>query len=542
MLNGGYQKRISKPIVMLATLAISLGVAVMLLSVSVAVGFQTEVRDKVLGFGGHVQLLPFSSNGSFESERMDGNPEWLSAFRQDPDIKSIFKIAYKPAILQSREVNGINEKGEDLRDLSGIIFKGIDSEFDSEFIRENMVEGVFPTYGVFTKNDTILVSKYTANQLQLSLYEKVTTFFVSEGGPKQRNYIVGGVYETGLTDFDKQFAFIDLEQINRLNKWNIDLDLELMDSCFKGAPILIADVKGGSSTGQYKYNWNNTGYDKYAYQPICLDRDTIIKVVATDFSAYEFDGEYAQLSVADSAELVITIQDYSDSCFCTSANQKWVIDYPNDSSKVYSMPGKKITTIVRKSKGVRVNYCGGYEVILKKFENLNEGSQLARNYTGNSVEVSNIVDRHQEIFNWLSMLDLNVYMILGLMTIVAIINMTSALLVMILERTRMIGIIKALGGGNWLVRKIFLLNAGYVVLRGLLFGNLLGFGIITLQNYTGVFTLDQANYYVSVVPMHYVWDSFLWINLGAFIFCVLALVLPSYFVTKITPVKAIRFD
>jgi len=129
-----------------------------------------------------------------------------------------------------------------------------------------------------------------------------------------------------------------------------------------------------------------------------------------------------------------------------------------------------------------------------------------------------------------------------LMILVAVINMTSALLVIILERTKMIGILKSLGAKNWSIRQIFLMNGGFIILKGILYGNILAFGIIIFQNATGFLTLSQSNYYVSVVPMHYLFWQTIAVNLGAYIICNLALILPSYVITRISPVTAIKFE
>ena len=140
------------------------------------------------------------------------------------------------------------------------------------------------------------------------------------------------------------------------------------------------------------------------------------------------------------------------------------------------------------------------------------------------------------------MLDVNVYIIISLMILVAIINMTAALLVIILEKTRFIGILKSLGSTNWSIRKIFIYNGGYLILYGLILGNILGVSIIILQNQYGIITLPKENYFIDVVPMHFPITQFILINLCSFFICVLALVLPSYLITKISPIKAIRIE
>ena len=138
------------------------------------------------------------------------------------------------------------------------------------------------------------------------------------------------------------------------------------------------------------------------------------------------------------------------------------------------------------------------------------------------------------------MLDINVYIIIGLMIAVAIINMTAALLVIILEKTQMIGTLKSLGANNWSIRKIFIYNGGTLIIIGLIIGNIIGLSIIFIQTNFEIITLPKENYFVSIVPMHLSFMNFSLINLGAFLTCFAALIFPSYFITKISPIKAIR--
>lgn len=146
------------------------------------------------------------------------------------------------------------------------------------------------------------------------------------------------------------------------------------------------------------------------------------------------------------------------------------------------------------------------------------------------------------IFEWLKLQDINETVILQLMILVAIINMITVLLILILERTHMIGVLKSLGAGNWFVRKIFLYHAGYIILFGLLFGNLLGLGIAFSQKHFNFIKLDEANYYLSTAPIHIEWLSILLLNLAAFTITVFFMIFPTWLISRIRPVKALRFD
>jgi len=146
------------------------------------------------------------------------------------------------------------------------------------------------------------------------------------------------------------------------------------------------------------------------------------------------------------------------------------------------------------------------------------------------------------IFEWLKLQDINEDLLLWLMLVVAIINMITALLILILERTHMIGLLKALGSTNWQIRKIFIYNAAYIIFFGLVIGNILGLGICFIQDQTHFITLDEASYYLSYAPVKFNWGSVLLINVFCFFLTVIFLVLPTYIITNINPIKTLRFE
>jgi lipoprotein-releasing system permease protein len=184
---------------------------------------------------------------------------------------------------------------------------------------------------------------------------------------------------------------------------------------------------------------------------------------------------------------------------------------------------------------------GGYEIFLNDFNKLDEINEEVRIASEVTEDTKTIKERYPQIFDWLDLLNVNIQIIMTLMALVAAINMITALIIMILERTQMIGILKALGARDWLLRKIFIYNAIRLIGFGLLMGNALAFFILFIQKYFHVLKLSQESYYVSQVPVYFDWSHILLINLGAFVFCTLAMLLPSYLVTRIRPVKAIRF-
>ncbi len=538
---GEETKAVSKPIVFLAIAGITLGVAVMILSISIASGFQNEVREKIIGFGSHVQISSSYNNVSFESSPLLIDEINRDEIRKDKRVKSVQVYAYKPAIMQAKESHEQTSEGEAIRDIQGVVFKGISEDFNTTFFKKHLKEGVIPIFNQNKISDSILVSRYIAEKLRLSIDDKVSTFFVKQEGPKQRNLIVAGIYETGLEDFDKQFCFIDINQIRKLNEWGIETYLQVQENCDHGYVILEAKVFGGNQN--YRYSWNNEPFGVEVKKILCPIKDTVIQLVATDFESNGYLDPEEPKSIADTAWLTIKMDGANEKeCNCDELNTSLQPNYINDSVTKFKIGTNSFTTQLRTSGGSGVKYSGGIEVLLNKFEELNEGEEVVQKYVGPQYNVTTIIDQNEEIFNWLEMLDMNVYIIIGLMILVAIINMTSALMVLILEKTQMIGILKALGATNWNIRKVFIYNGAYLIFRGLLYGNLLAISVILLQNYFHIITLPQENYYVSVVPMDFPFLVLFLVNLGAFIVCYLALVLPSYIVTKITPVKAIKFD
>lgn len=185
---------------------------------------------------------------------------------------------------------------------------------------------------------------------------------------------------------------------------------------------------------------------------------------------------------------------------------------------------------------------GAFEVFVDDFSKIKEkGEQVYKEIpsTFNSITIE---EKYYSIFEWLKLFDFNILVILIVMIVVATINMVVALLVLILERTQMIGILKAIGANNWDVRKIFLYNAFYLIARGLFWGNLIAISLLLIQKFTGVIQLNPDNYYVNQAPVSINLFHILLLNLGTVVVCLLVLLIPSYIITKISPVKAIRFD
>jgi lipoprotein-releasing system permease protein len=371
----------------------------MIISVAVVTGFQNEIRDKVIGFGSHIQISNFDSNNSFESSPIDRKQDFYDVLHKNNDIRSIQVFATKAGIIKTEE------------DIQGVVLKGVDTDYDWSFFKNRIIIGNPPEIKHDKRTNDILVSENICKALKFKLNDTILMFFIREGQltPSARKFRISGIYNTGLEEFDKIYILGDIKHVQRLNNW--------------------------------------------------------------------------------------------------------------DSTKV-----------------------GGFEIIIKDFDKLDEVSDYVYKNAAYNLDSRNIKQMYPQIFEWLSFQDVNVIIIIVMMVFVALINMASTLLILIIEKTNMIGILKALGTRNWSIRKIFVYNAMYIIGKGLLWGNLLAISLCLIQLQFGLIKLDPASYYVSMVPINFSLINLLLINCGTVLVCFLVLIIPSYIITRISPVKAIRFD
>lgn len=188
------------------------------------------------------------------------------------------------------------------------------------------------------------------------------------------------------------------------------------------------------------------------------------------------------------------------------------------------------------------NQVGAFEVFVRDFDKIEQIGNQVYKHIGSTLDSRTIMEKYVFIFEWLKLFDFNIIIILVIMIIVATINMVVALLVLILERTQMIGILKSIGSNNWSIRKIFLYNASYLIFKGLFWGNLIGISILLVQHYFGIVKLNPENYYVNEAPVYINFGYIALLNLLTITVCIIVLLIPSYLITKISPVKALRFN
>jgi lipoprotein-releasing system permease protein len=397
---------LSRRIIRIALAGISLGITVMLLSVAIVTGFKKEIRDKVIGFGAHIQLVNYDSNYSYETAPVSQNQPFMHAMGSLTNIKSIHPFATKPGIIKTDEY------------IQGIVLKGVDSLYSWDFFSNHLTRGRLPDLKTPGRSTEVLISANLSALLLLNIDDPIFMYFINQDEqiPRIRQFRVAGIYNTSLQEFDDLFVIGDIRQIQHINNWEDDL-----------------------------------------------------------ISGFE-----------------INLKDFNLLNQTESQIRERVINY-----------------------------------------NTNKGSTL---------RPVSIVRKYPQIFDWLSILDMNVWVILTLMVLVAGFNMISALLVLILERSSMIGILKSLGSRNNSLRKIFLFLSGFLITRGLFWGNVIGLGLLLIQKYLKVIRLDPASYYMDVVPVHLsIWHIIL-LNSGAILITMTMLLFPAWFVSRISPDKSIRFD
>jgi len=186
------------------------------------------------------------------------------------------------------------------------------------------------------------------------------------------------------------------------------------------------------------------------------------------------------------------------------------------------------------------NQFGNVEIFLKNYSQLENVSNQLYKKTSAEINVLSIVNRFPEIFNWMALFDINVLLIIIIMILVGGINMITALLVTVLEKTSIIGVLKTLGSSNKSMRTIFLINGAYLISLGLVIGNFIALGLIFIQNYTGFIKLDPDTYYVSELPFDFNLMTLLILNISVLLFCFTMLIIPSFIISKISPSESIK--
>jgi lipoprotein-releasing system permease protein len=546
-------KKVSRPIVRISVISIALAVVVNLITIAVVTGFQREVRNKVSGFGSHIFIMNSSGGSIYECDPILKNQAFYSELKNDPDLMNVHAVAYKPVIFQSEKIERyFKKRGKDTsyvrQEIHGAIFKGVDSTYDWSFIKEHIISGSTPNYSTKDPNQEIVISSKIAQNLNLKIGDEVKAFFV-KSQPVKRVFKLVGIYKTGLDEFDSKIAFSDIRFVQQLNDWGIQSSISIDDTLYNGQLIVRANAIGGN--GNYRYDWG-MGFENSPGFTICPVKDTTIRLITSDYWS-DLRGKNESTSIPDTAYLKISLKGTGMSVcdFQTDSQGSITRNYLNESGTLFSIKAsqKELNFEQLDGPGSYQHYVGGFEVNVNNWNDLPEIHQRLKkkiefipSEANESFSVKSIIENENDIFVWLGFLDLNVLIILTLMIMIGIINMGSALLVMILVRSNFIGMMKAMGATNWMIRKVFLIQAGFLILRGIIIGNIVGIGLIALQHYFHVLKLNPDVYYLDRVPIELDLWAWLALNGGTLLVCLTALIIPSYAITRINPVKAIKFN
>ncbi|WP_299013820.1 FtsX-like permease family protein [uncultured Polaribacter sp.] len=278
-----------------------------------------------------------------------------------------------------------------------------------------------------------------------------------------------------------------------------------------------------------------------------LFKEYIIKGKLPDFSLPRTKGILLSETIAN--RLQLKLNDTINATFLKTTNSKL------PSTRKYTIVGIYNSGFAQFDKNMMIgdirevqklnkwteNQVGGFEVVLDDFDDIKAKGEEIYGEIGATLNAKSILDLYPTVFDWIKLFDNNVWFIIAIMILIAGINMITALLVLILERVQMIGILKALGSNNSSIRKVFLYNASYLILKGLFWGNIIGLSIIAIQYFFEIITLNPETYYVSVMPVHISVWAILALNIGTLVLCFLMLIIPSYIITKINPAKSIKF-
>lgn len=393
----GGQRSFTRLIVRLAVASVAISMVVMILAVGIVDGFRDEVRNKVVGFSGHIDIRNLDLNQSRESVPIDLNQSFVEVLNKDPRISSIYPYARKTGILQTEA------------DIEGMVFKGVPADYDWSFFDKHLVKGRHIHNLDSIDTYEIMISSKIADKLQLDTGKFVDLYFIQGENVRRRRPKIVGIFSTGLGELDKTVAITDMRVIQR--------------------------------------------------------------ILAPDY-----------------------------------------------------------------------NSVSGFEVRISDFDKLQKTTEFVDEQIGLKLRAESIDEVYFVIFQWLKLVDSNAEIIIELMSVVVILNLITALLILIIERTRMIGVLKALGARSSQIAGIFLLKALYLISLGLIIGNSLGIGMAYLQRKYGWFKLDEETYYMSTVPINLSGDTILYLNLGTILVCMVILCIPVLLVRTVSPVKAIRFE
>ena len=237
------KRKVSKPAIRIATIGVAIGLAVMIVSVAVVLGFKHTIRDKVVGFGSHIQVGNFLTQQTTLEYPIAIDDSVMNMLKKIDGVKHVQRYATKQGILKTDS------------DFLGVVLKGVAQEFDTTFIHQNMVSGSIPQFSDSANSNNILVSKIMADQLRLKTGQRLFAYFIDDNGVRMRKFNIAGIYETNLTQYDKTICFADLYTTVKLNGWKADQ--------VSGAELTVNDFDKVDDTENILIDRVNRTTDKY---------------------------------------------------------------------------------------------------------------------------------------------------------------------------------------------------------------------------------------------------------------------------------------
>jgi lipoprotein-releasing system permease protein len=395
------QHSFSRFIIRLAIAATAISVMAMILTIAFAVGFKYAIAEKMFGFSGHIRVTHYNAEKTDSASNIPatGNDSVFLMLKKDPSVVYISAFADKDAILKGPE------------SFEGLKLKGVNKEYAFDHLQEFIKSGNWIHFPDSGYSNQINLSAYTANRLKLKNGDKLFAYFIQPDGSKRvRPLVVAGIFKTGIENYDRVNALVDLRLIQRLNNW----------------------------------------------------------------------------------------------------------------------PANEIE---------------GYEIFIKNYEEADSVSNRIYDKLPHLWDSHSITEIYRSIFDWLNLQDTTIIIVIVMMVLVAILNLVTCLIILLLERTHMIGLLKSMGSRDRKIQQIFLYHGALITFGGILLGDFMGLFICWLQKKYGFITLPEDSYFISTAAVRINWQQVGWVNLGTFVVCFIVLLIPSFFIIRrLSPVKAISFN
>ncbi len=473
----------SRPVVRIATVGVAIGMALIVIATSIVHGFQHEVKELVVGFGSDIQVL----NADYDDQKIVRQPSLEDKLENLRGVRAVHPFYTMPGILESQS------------GVKGVVAKGLNDETTQAFLSRFVVNG-----NLDLGEDGVVLSVDQAQRLELGLGDRCTVYLV--GGPNRvrpRNFRVTGTYRTGLLEYDEEFMFLPAEWVQEVAGWGLEINV-LAD----GDAIELRAY--GSRTSPI-FQWHRRS-DSGSWEPtrdVVGASASLTPNLGNEFMVTAVGRDANEHLVPDSIRLYASA---TGTWEWERLGGSWQL--ASSGLEVYAEPGAEL-----------------WDVEAQVYDVLPIGWRT-----------ETILRQAPEMFSWLGMLDLNVEIIIGLMVLISVINMTSALLILILERRPMVGILKALGMADSQVMRVFFWQAVRIIGRGFLWGNVAGIGLVFVQSTTGWITLNPEAYYLAVVPVRIDSWYLVIVELLTFATCALMMWLPSLASLQIRPAEALRMS